>query len=118
MPPGLSKGGKEEEGLLHCFTRILLDMREREERNNHTTRACNLSELVGTRPVRVSFIRRASGLFIAPSGRRDNYKKELKKGEMKCIQCSQSKNSFPVKVSDRAIGRHAVMCFPKFRGWL
>jgi hypothetical protein len=42
----------------------------------------------------------------------------LKKGKMKGIWCSQSNNSFPMKVSDWAIGRHAVMCFPKFRGWL
>jgi hypothetical protein len=29
MPPGFSKGDKEEEGVLHNFTRILLAMREK-----------------------------------------------------------------------------------------
>jgi hypothetical protein len=32
MPPGFSKGDKEEEGALHYFTRILLAMKEKEKR--------------------------------------------------------------------------------------
>ena len=52
---------------------------EKEERNSHTTRACNVSELVETWPMRVGFLHRASGLFIASRYRRDNYKRELKK---------------------------------------
>jgi hypothetical protein len=86
MPPGFSMGGKQEEGSLHYFTRILLAMKEKEKKEtSHTTRVCNLSELVETWPMRVSLLHRASGLFIAPNGRRDNYKRELKKGKMKGI---------------------------------
>jgi hypothetical protein len=64
--------------------------------------------------MRVSFLRQASGLFVASRCRRDNYKK----GAMKSNRCSQSKNSFPVKVSDWTVGRYAVIRSPKFRGWL
>jgi hypothetical protein len=32
MPPGFSKGDKEEEGVLHNFTRILLAMRKKRNR--------------------------------------------------------------------------------------
>jgi hypothetical protein len=73
--------------------------------------------LVETWPMRVSFLRRASVLFIDPNGRRDNYKRGIWKGKMKGIQCSQYRNSFLVKVSGWAIGKHATMCFPKFKGW-
>jgi hypothetical protein len=54
---------------------------EQEERNNHTTRVCNLSELVETWLMRMSFLYRASGLFIAPNGKRDKYKRELNWGK-------------------------------------
>jgi hypothetical protein len=84
MPHGFSKGGREEEGSLHCFTKILLAMKEKgkkKERNSHKARVCNLSELIETWPMRVSFVHRASGVLIAPNGRRDNYKMELKKGK-------------------------------------
>jgi hypothetical protein len=86
---------------------------ERKKENTHTIGACDLSELVETWPMRVSFLHQASGLFIASKYRSDNYKRELKKGEMKSIQCSQSKNSFPMKVSDWSW--HAMIRFPKFR---
>jgi hypothetical protein len=82
MPPGFSKGDEEEEGALHYFTRILLAIEgEREERNSHPSRVCNLSELVETWPMRMSFLHQALDLFIAPNGRRDNYKREFKKGK-------------------------------------
>jgi hypothetical protein len=32
MPPAFSKGNKEEEGVLHNFTRILLAMRKKRKR--------------------------------------------------------------------------------------
>jgi hypothetical protein len=32
VPPGFLKGEKEEEGSLHNFTRILLAMKEKEEK--------------------------------------------------------------------------------------
>jgi hypothetical protein len=84
MPLGFSKGDKEEEGALHYFTIILLAIEgEREGGNSHTTRVCNLSELVETWPMRVSVTHRASGLFIILNGRRDNHKRELKKGKRK-----------------------------------
>jgi hypothetical protein len=54
---------------------------EKEEKNNHTTRAYDISELVETWPMRVSFLYRASSLFIASRCIRDNYKRELKKGK-------------------------------------
>jgi hypothetical protein len=52
---------------------------EEKEKNNHTTRACGLSELVDTWPMGVVFLHQASGLFIASRCRRDNYRRELKK---------------------------------------
>jgi hypothetical protein len=80
MPPEFSKGDEEDEGVLHYFTRILLAIEgERKERNNHTTRVCNLSNLVETWPMRMNFLHRALDLFIAPNGKRDNYRREFKR---------------------------------------
>jgi hypothetical protein len=82
MPPGFLKGDEEEEGgttQLHKNSSSYEE--EKEEKDNHTTRSCNLSELVETWPMRVSFLHRASCLFIAPNGRRDNHRRELKKGK-------------------------------------
>jgi hypothetical protein len=53
--------------------------RERRKRDSHTTRVYNLSELVEPWLMN-EFLHRVSGLFIAPNGKRDNYKRELKKG--------------------------------------
>jgi hypothetical protein len=58
--------------------------KEREERSSHTTRVCNLFELVVPWLMN-EFLHRSSGLFIALNGRSDNYKRELKRGEMKGI---------------------------------
>jgi hypothetical protein len=80
MPSRFSKGGEEEEGgttQLHKNSSSYEG--EKEEKNNHIARACNLYELVETWPMRVSFLHRASGLFIASRYIRDNYKRELKK---------------------------------------
>jgi hypothetical protein len=80
VPPGFWKGDEDEKGLLHYFARILLAMKGREKKgNNHTTRVYDLSELVAPWLMSVSFLYQASGLFIAPDGRRDNYKREFKK---------------------------------------
>jgi hypothetical protein len=74
------EGDEEEEGSLHNFTRILLAMKEKEEKETTIQQESNLSELIA--PWLMSeFLHRASGLFIAPNGRRDNYKRELKKGK-------------------------------------
>jgi hypothetical protein len=54
--------------------------RERGKGNRHTKRVYNLSELVAPWLMSVSFLHRASGLFIALDGRRDNHKRELKRG--------------------------------------
>jgi hypothetical protein len=95
MPPRFSKGD-EEEGALHYFTRILLAIEgEREERNSHTTRVCNLSELFDTWPMGVSSTHRASGLFIVRNGRRDNHKRELKKGKRKASDAVKARTVSP-----------------------
>jgi hypothetical protein len=55
-------------------------MKEKEEKETTIQQESNLSELIA--PWLMSeFLHRASGLFIAPNGRRDNYKRELKKGK-------------------------------------
>jgi hypothetical protein len=79
MPPSFSKGDKEEESSLHYFTRIILAMKGERRENSYTTRAYNLSELVVPWPMSVSFLHRASDLFTAPNGGRDNYKRGLKR---------------------------------------
>jgi hypothetical protein len=55
--------------------------RERRKRDNHITRAYDLSELDEPWLVSVSFPYQGSSLFIAPGSRRDNYKRELKRGK-------------------------------------
>jgi hypothetical protein len=51
------------------------------DKDNHTTRAWDLSEIIETWPMRMGFLYQASGLFIASRCKRDNYKRELKKGK-------------------------------------
>jgi hypothetical protein len=68
---------------------------EKEEKNNHTTRACNLFELVETWPMRMSFLHQASGLFTAPKCRRDNYKSELTKGKWRASDGVKSRTVSP-----------------------
>jgi hypothetical protein len=113
MPPEFSKGRRRR----GCTTQLHKNSsnyeKEEKEKNNHTIRAYDLSEIVETWPIRLGFLHQALGQFIALRCRRDNYKTE-----MKSIRCIQSKNSFPLKVADKIMGRHAVIRFPKFRSWL
>jgi hypothetical protein len=67
------------------------------ENNNHTTRAYDLSELVETWSMRVSFPHQASGLFIATKYRRDNYKSELKKGKWGASDAIKARKVSPWK---------------------
>jgi hypothetical protein len=54
---------------------------EKEEKSSHTTRVCNLFELVETWPMRVSLLHQALDLFIAPNSRRDNHSGDYEKGK-------------------------------------
>jgi hypothetical protein len=110
MPPGFSKGDEEEEGVLHNFTGILLAMREKRERSD-TARVCNLSELVETWSMRVSFLYRASSLFIASRYRRDNYKRGNGEHPMQSKQ-----EQFPRESLRLYSGKACSDTFPKIQG--